>query len=218
MRFGDRVDPDHLDGAGSPRCARVEGMSLHANVAVPARDRARLERLCRYVARPPVALERLSLLPDGRVLYELRHRWRDGTTHVGFLPLEFVEKLAALVPSPRANLVRYHGILAPAARHRAAVIPRPSAPSVEARSADDDVQAPHAPRSRNYSWAELMRRVFAVDVLECPQCRGRMRILAAIHSLSAIRAILECVGLPARPPPIAPPDPDPDRPELYDVC
>jgi len=56
-----------------------------------------------------------------------------------------------------------------------------------------------------------MRRVFAADVLECPECRGRMRILAAIHSWSAIRAILECPGLPARPPPIAPPDPDPDR-------
>ena len=58
---------------------------------------------------------------------------------------------------------------------------------------------------RNYSWAELMRRVFEVDVLECPRCTGRMRILAAIHSIEAIRAILECLGLPTRAPPIAPP-------------
>jgi hypothetical protein len=63
-----------------------------------------------------------------------------------------------------------------------------------------------------------MRRVFAVDVLECPQCRGRMRILAAIHSLAAIRAILECLGLSSRPPPIRPADPDPIRPELLDAC
>ena len=69
----------------------------------------------RYAARPPIATERLSRLPDGRLLYELRHRWRDGTTHLGFEPLEFLEKLAALVPPPRFNLVRYHGVLAPAA-------------------------------------------------------------------------------------------------------
>jgi hypothetical protein len=102
---------------------RFGGLSLHANVAVPPGDRQRLERLCRYVARPPVAKERLKRLPDGRLMYELRHPWRDGTTHVAFLPLELVEKLAALVPPPRVNLVRYHGVLAPAARHRAEVVP-----------------------------------------------------------------------------------------------
>ena len=66
------------------------------------------ENLCRYVARPAVATERLSRLPDGRLLYRLRHRWRDGTTHVAFEPLEFVAKLAALVPPPMFNLVRYY--------------------------------------------------------------------------------------------------------------
>jgi hypothetical protein len=49
-----------------------------------------------------------------------------------------------------------------------------------------------------------MRRVFAVDVLECPRCSGRMRILAAIHRPEAIRAILDCLGLPSRAPPQAP--------------
>jgi len=62
------------------------------------------------------------------------------------------------------------------------------------------------------------RRFFEVDVLECPECHGRMRILAAIHSLGAIRAILECLGLPPRPPPIRPADPDPHRPALYETC
>lgn len=52
----------------------------------------RLERLCRYAGRPPVATERLSLLLDGRLLYRLKRHWRDGTTHMIFEPLELVEK------------------------------------------------------------------------------------------------------------------------------
>jgi hypothetical protein len=88
-RLGDRVEPadDELgdlsaSGDAPRRCVRQGGMSLHADVSVPARDRRRLERLCRYVARPPLALERLEATPDGRLAYRLKARWRDGTTHV----------------------------------------------------------------------------------------------------------------------------------------
>ena len=125
MRLGDRIDAEDVADAAAepPRCATIAGVSLHANVCVPARDRQRLERLCRYVARPPLAGERLSVLDDGRLLYRLKRRWRDGTTHMVFEPLELIEKLAALVPPPRLNLVRYHGVLAPAARNRACIVP-----------------------------------------------------------------------------------------------
>ena len=94
---------------------------IHAGTA---NDRTRLQRLLRYAGRPPLATERLSLLPDGRLLYRLKRRWRDGTSHVIFSPLELVEKLAALVPPPRFNLVRYSGILAPSAACRSLVIPQ----------------------------------------------------------------------------------------------
>jgi len=77
-------------------CFFVDPRARGRGVAcVPARDRVRLERLCRYTARPPLALERLSLLPDGRLLYRLKRRWRNGTTHVIFEPLELVEKVAS---------------------------------------------------------------------------------------------------------------------------
>jgi hypothetical protein len=66
------------------------------------------EKLCRYAGRPPVAAERLSVLPDGRLLYRLKRRWRDGTSHIILEPLELIEKLSALVPPPRFNLVRYY--------------------------------------------------------------------------------------------------------------
>ena len=57
-------------------------------------------------------------------------------------------------------------------------------------------------RGRNYSWAALMARVFEVDVLECPECKGRLRILAAIHPPENTRKILECLNLPTRAPPL----------------
>lgn len=132
LRFGDRIEVEQLDPSDHPSgCVGVAGLSLHANLAVPARDRARLERLCRYVCRPPLATRRLTRLDDGRLLYQLRHRWRDGTTHVLFEPRELVEKLAALVPPPRFNLVRYHGVLAPAAARRAEILPPPAEPRAD---------------------------------------------------------------------------------------
>jgi len=133
LRLGDRVDPDHIsETTTSPLCVDAGGVSIHANVAVPPNDRARLERLCRYVARPPLASERLERGPDGRLLYRLRHRWRDGTTHMLFEPVELLERLAALVPPPRFNMVRYHGVLGPAAKRRAVIVPRASSESSRA--------------------------------------------------------------------------------------
>ncbi|GHL51337.1 hypothetical protein ECZU29_61870 [Escherichia coli] len=72
---------------------------------------AKLERLCRYISRPAVS-ERLSLTRGGNVRYQLKTPYRDGTTHVIFEPLDFIARLAALVPKPRVNLTRFHGVFA----------------------------------------------------------------------------------------------------------
>lgn len=196
LRVGDCIDPDDLPALEGKRCASVSGVSLHANVAVPARDRRRLERLCRYVARPPVATERLSRREGGRLPYRLKHHWHDGTTHFVFEPQELVDKLAALVPPPRFHRVRYHGILGPCASERDRVVPGPPEPLEPAL------------RPRRLAWAELLRRVFAVDLLECPRCGGRMRLLAAIQPPDVTRAILDCLELSSRAPPTAPAVPD----------
>jgi hypothetical protein len=122
MRLGDRIDVEDVESVPGKRCARVQGFSLHADVAIGAHDRKRLERLARYIARGSVATQRLSRLADGRIAYALRHPWRDGTTHVVFTELELVEKLAVLVPAPRGHSIRYHGVLAPGAKWRATVV------------------------------------------------------------------------------------------------
>jgi len=219
---GDRVDPEGMDSSASPRCAAVAGFSLHANVAISFHDRPRLERLFRYAARPPLSMDRLEALPDGRLRYWFKTPWRNGTTHAIFEPLEFLEKLAALVPTPRAHLVRFHGLLAPAAKWRPAVVPNtaiieppldsPDISTITAASSGlgpadgSETQKPVAERHRkNYTWSELMKRVFAADVLACPHCGGRLRILSIIYPPQITRKILDHLGIPSRPPPVAPP-------------
>ena len=102
---------------------QVSGFSLHAGVAAKAHQRQKLERLCRYISRPAVSEKRLSLTANGNIRYQLKTQYRDGTTYVIFEPLDFIARLAALVPEPRVNLTRFHGVFAPNRRDRAAVTP-----------------------------------------------------------------------------------------------
>ena len=107
-------------------CADAHGFSLHAGVRCGAHQRKELERLCRYITRPAIANERLSRNGKGQVLLQLKSPWRDGTTHIRMSPLEFMQRLAALVPRPRLHLIRFHGVLAPNAGLRAAIVPGPA--------------------------------------------------------------------------------------------
>jgi hypothetical protein len=219
--------------ATGTRQAHLEGFDLHANVAVAANNRDGLEHLARYVLRPPIAQERLMRTADGRVLLSLKTEWSDGTTHLLFEPIELLERLAALTPRPRINLVLHHGVLAPHSRWRARAVaygrdtPAPLGPDaavacgtvappvlpgapraaggVEASGAvhldpvvpigkrqsepasftpaanpeaatTAAVEVPPPPAPRKWSWPDLMRHTFAVDVglppLWRPQARG----------------------------------------------
>ncbi len=104
--------PDERDAYDAPATAagNVAGFSLHAGVSAKAKQRDKLERLCRYITRPAISEKRLSLTNQGKVRYELKTPYRDGTTHVIFEPVDFIAKLAALVPKPRVNLTRFQGV------------------------------------------------------------------------------------------------------------
>ena len=191
------------------RCAQVEGFNLHANTRVPADDRQGLENLCRYVGRPPLSDDRLEQAADGNPTLRLKKPWSDGTTHLVFTPAEFIEKLIPLIPRPRAHLVRYSGVLAPAAGWREFVVPEPDPRAAEVASRGDP---PPSPTTRvRIPWADLLRRVFLVDALECPRCHGRMRLISAVIQTAALERILKHMALPSSPPlirsPRAPPPP-----------
>jgi hypothetical protein len=172
---------------------QVGGFSLHAGVAAQAHESRKLERLCRYITRPAIAERRLSISPQGRVRYELKTPWRNGTTHVEFEPIDFIAKLAALVPPPRAHLTRFHGIFAPNASLRAQLTPagrgrRPANDAESIRASSDD-RTP-AERRRSMTWAQRLKRVFGIDVSTCIHCGGAVRIVASIEEPKAIQAIL----------------------------
>jgi hypothetical protein len=188
---------------GRSRNAMTSGFSVHAGVAIRAGDRKTLERLCRYASRPPLALERLAELPDGRLSYRLKTPWRNGTTHVIFERLDFMGKLAALIPYPRPNLIRYHGVLAPAAKWRASIVPASTVTAAAPVECGCEHGETGTTLRHNYAWAALMARVFEVDVLVCEYCGGKLRI-AAIHPPDATRKILDCLDLPTRAPPLKP--------------
>ena len=94
-------------------CADIDGFSLHAAVRCGADDRKALEQLCRYITRPALANERVQCNAAGQVVLKLKTAWRDGTTHLVMSPLEFMQRLAALVPRPRRHLIRFQGDLPP---------------------------------------------------------------------------------------------------------
>jgi Putative transposase len=182
--------------------ARWEGFDLYAGVAVPG-HRARLERVCRYVLRPPVTGDRLSVAADGRVVLRLRHPWADGTTHVAFEPMAFLERLAVLVPRPRINLLLYHGILAAHAAWRAEVVPRVPSGVADLGTGAATAAAP-SPGPAGRRWADLMRRAFEVDVPACPRCGGRLRLVALLEAGAVTARILRHLGLPPEVPAAAP--------------
>jgi hypothetical protein len=145
-----------------PRCASVQGFSLHANTQVPAHRRDQLERLIRYTARGAVSLERLTQDANGDLIYTFTHPWSDGTTGIRLSPMELIEKLAALVPLPRMHLVRYGGWLAPHSHLRGAIIPTPRQQGMADAALDTG--------SPRWGWARLLKWVFALDMARCPFC------------------------------------------------
>lgn len=198
-RWGDAIDAPDAPPLG--RChARRQGFDLHAGIVVPAGARDRLERLCRYALRPPMGQDRLQLTPDGKAVLELRRRWTDGTTHLVFEPVELLERLAALTPRPRINLVLYHGVLAPRAAWRKSIVPPlpiAAGASVTADStASVDDSGPRRVRPLNRGWADLMQRSFGFDVLACPRCSSRLKLVALIQAPAVILRILRHLGLP----------------------
>ncbi|MFO0562404.1 MAG: transposase [Polyangiales bacterium] len=206
--------------------AEVAGFNLHASVVIGASDHEGRERLLRYVSRPAVVKDRVTELADGRVAYRLKQPGGRGETHRVMEPMEFMARLAALVPPPRHPLVRYHGVFAPNSPWRAGVVPTPpdaeaacaapskstiesseNRPSRSGEASSDpvdskgDATSDEPPRERavklRIDWATLLHRVWQVDALVCSRCMGRLRFIAVITERAVIVRILDHLGIPS---------------------
>jgi hypothetical protein len=158
-RTKERTSDDETAGKHS---IALHGFNLHAAVAIPADDDVARERVVRYCARPPFALDRFELLPDGRIAYRIKQPRRDATHRI-LEPIELLARIAALIPPPRHPSVRYHGVLAPSSKLRASIVPRsPPDHSRPAREAEPKTRPDHAkPRLRSAPNAIRDRAPFA---------------------------------------------------------
>jgi hypothetical protein len=186
-----------------PLCAKVDGLDLHAERAVPADDREGLEQLCRYGLRAPFATDRFFRAPDGRVGYRLPKPWPtpSGRTELLLEPKALLRRLVALLPPPYFNLVRYAGVFANRSRCRALLPPPPPPPGDPPPEPGAD---PPPVRPRRLPWAQLLRRTFDVDALKCLACGVPMIVLAFLTDATVVHKILAHLGLPTSPPPLAP--------------
>jgi hypothetical protein len=208
------------------------GFSVDAGVCIEADDRAALERLLRYCARPPFAMERLR--KEGAALVYRCAKQRSEPTsdkrgakvdELHLTALELIDRIAALVPPPRTHRHRYFGVLAPNSPLRSAVTAMADA---QPDATGDDAHRP-APlgnaisptpepvptkRPAHYLWAVLIARIYEVFPLLCPLCGGQMRLIAFVTEGRQIRRILDHIGMDSEPPHIAPAR----GPPLWDDC
>ena len=126
----------------------------------------------------------------------LKRPWSDGTSHIILSPLELVERLVALIPPPRRNIIRYHGVFSPRSKLRRLIVPAP----VELQNSNGTKEPVSMGCAHRTGWAKLMARVFDIDVLACPKCGNEMQQIAFITQASVIRAILNSVGYGCDPP------------------
>ena len=180
-----------LPACDEPDTGKVAGFSLHAGVAAKADERKKLERLCRYIARPAVSEKRLS-------------RWHhacdrscascargiSASLHVIFEPLDFIAKLAALVPKPRVNLTRFHGVFAPNSKHRIQVTPAKRGKGKKTHATDELSDQTAIQRHAAMTWAQRLKRVFDIDIETCPECGGAAKVIACIEDPVVIKKIL----------------------------
>ena len=166
------------------QAVKINGFSLHAGVACQPKERKKLERLCRYISRGALSEQRLQQNSQGQVVYTLKTPYNNGTTHVVFTPLEFMARLAALIPPPWLNLTRYHGVFAPNHKLRSMIV-RP-----RQKKQQEGKQLPDRFR---LTWAERLKRVFNIDVEICAKCGGKAKIIATIKNPVVIKKILDHV-------------------------
>jgi hypothetical protein len=161
----------------------VEGFNLDATVTIQGMDRTRMERLCRYLLRGPLALDRLTINDESNAVHALRKPDRHGRTTLVMTPDHLMGRLSALIPAPHLCVRRESGVLAPRSPLRRRVVPPTAFPTTSATGT-----ATRTP------WAQLLKRVFGDDTDPCFRCVGRLVVVAIVRDPGEARRYLEGTG------------------------
>ena len=146
-------------------------------------------------------LQRITLTAQGDVMLKLKKPFTDGTTHIVFTQMEFIEKLSALVPKPRIHLIRYAGAFARHAKIRPDVLVLARMGEAPVASSAEDKKPPS---EKSKHWSRLLKKVFGIDVDSCHACGSKnVKIIAAILKREVIVKILTHVGIPPDIPEVA---------------
>jgi hypothetical protein len=201
------IDKD--DAAEMRAWAHDGGFSVDGSVRIEDTDRTGLERLLRYCARPPFALEHLHQRDAEHLV--TRNPKPVRTTAPGarpaalvLMPLELITKIAAVVPPPRAHRHRYDGVLAPNAPLRSVVTALAPAAVPPAPTSVATSEEPRHRAVARYLWAILLARLYEAFPLLCPICHGQMRIIAFVNDAGTVKKILDHIGESTQPPRISP--------------
>jgi len=172
------------------------GFSIHAGVRIQGHDKRGREKLVKYMARPPFSEEQLKILNDGKVELTLRSPSKTGQRSVMFESVQFLRRLAWLIPPAKQNMIRYYGVFAPHAKHRRQIV----------LSSPPRVLVSESPPTSPYrrSWAKLLSRVYDIDAEVCLSCGGRLRPAGAVtkrtEAEARLRRGLSVLGYARAPP------------------
>ena len=195
-----------------PFLSRYFGFSLHAGVSCKSHERKKREHICRYISRPSLSEERLSVNAHGQVIYKLKTPYQNGTTHIVLSPLDFLSRLSSLVPRPRVHLTRFHGVFAPHFKYRSLITPKQI--SSKRSSSAEKEEKKEIRKSYSMGWAKRLKKVFGIDIQICSRCGGKVKIISAIEGAQLIQRILTHLGedykIPKLYPPRGPPETDND--------
>ena len=189
--IGKKYDPPFEILRGN-KCGYLDGFSLHANSRIPSHARGGLEKMCRYILRGPLSQSRIQAAKNGRVILKLKTPYKSGTTHLSFSPEQFIKRLMALIPPPRMNLIRYHGVFA--ANHKK----RKSITDKAKRLSEKKNKRKEIPKKKKYRtpWAELLKHVFLKDALTCNRCGESLEYVITIKDPRVAIKILDHLNYP----------------------
>ena len=173
--------------------------AVHNRVYVEPEDQPAVERLARYIIRPPISLERMCWDGEGEVRYRRKGGHEDPASRLDpvetFDPSEFLARVIMHIPEPRRHMVRYYGSYSNVSRGKRRLrgeAAGSACPSGEGQAPSGRAKKDQGPDTRalRRSWAQLIKRIYEIDPLVCPSCGGEMKVVAFIIDHAVVDKIL----------------------------